>query len=276
MSSQPTEDHQTPNASTPTKPGLNLGRQQLGDRLITAIGGIFLFTLVFSSWMPRSCPLLRRAIVGCPASTAPRPQAIGGLETDRYANEPIHTDKTYFSVDAGNSRKETAISFHYLPQGSGNVATLAVRMAEGDRPIALITHPLLEGLAWPALKSSSLTLYQKAAAFASLDAFKGALPGAGALAADSAAARSAGLALGKYVPLETLKSLDGIGYVLTTYVPGEQDGRWRLFRQSFDLTSIQTAPDGKLQGAIVLESAPPADKPLLLETVHVDFRSSAH
>jgi hypothetical protein len=243
------------------------------DKLVAIVGGIFLLGLVLSSWVPQPCPFLRQALIGCPLTTEPLVTTPAEDEMARVPHQDITTPSAIIQVTPDQNRTNAQVTFEYREKDPTKtpIAYLQMVTASGTVNLALISHPLLSGLTWGAVADSQFRLYQRTPTYGTLADFSASLPPAATLAADEVAVRKFNLKPGTYQPLETLASLTGINYVLTSYVLPIPDGQtWHVFKQAFDLTDASLDQDGKLELSIQSLNFAAGDD-LLLSTVHLDF-----
>jgi len=248
----------------------------INDKFIALCGGAILLAIVISSWVPQPCPLLRRAMIGCPAALKPYakvPATVEEQEIARIPHQEIPSQIAYFSPKSDDTRNETSIGFLFREQNLNVHPIVFLQAKEGGQfvDLALITHPLLENLTWPATGDGHYRLYQRELTIENVNDITKNLPPAGQLAADTAAARHFNLAGEQYQNLENLSSLDGISYILTSFQPPVPNGAsWKTFRQTFDLTAATPDAKGNLNFAIRIPSYAEGQS-FLLGTIGVDF-----
>jgi hypothetical protein len=241
-------------------------KHTIKNAVITIVGGVFLLGLPIISWLPRNCPILLRYTEGCakPYASEPTRQE---RELSRIAHKEVDSESAQFSVNAQGYRAQTTLDFMYHADLTKEVDYLQVRTDSGYRDLALITDPLLASLTWASASENPYRLYARTTAPSTPIAdFVKTAPAN--LAADRVAAANYHLPDGSYRPLDSLTSLDGIDYVLTSYSPGEPDGSWRSFHATYDLTDVKV-DDGKV--AWLLRRETQGSDPFLLGTVHVDY-----
>ncbi len=230
---------------------------------------IVLFVLL--SWIPRSCPVIRKVLIGCPtphlATLTPAEQ-----ELARIPHQVITGTSATFEVKSDLERQRTRLLFTFQAPADDQI-TLYVENKGGRVPVTLVTHPLLVGLDWTRLASSQPTssLYMRAGstsitALAGLAALKA---DGGRIAADAAAARAYALTSGSYLPLEQLTSLDNVDGILTTYAPPLPDGTWWDVEREYDLSSIEPSENDTLLFSLERSNTMEA---MRLGEVHVDYR----
>lgn len=242
--------------------------RDLLDRLSVAVAGILLVGLVVGSWVPSSCPLLKKALMGCPAGTL-APRSAADLELSRIGHETIEAQAAFFTAQAEEQRGRTQVQFYYQSDAN-QVASLAFKKGDFYQVIGLVSHPLLTDLTWNSISSPDVRLYQRELRVETLDGASASTYSPSVLAADQAAARFLGLRAGQYRQLEDLTSLEGIDAILTTFAPASKDGSWRQYRHSFDLSDATANADGKLQGQLLLPGIE-GHSPFQIGTVHVDY-----
>ncbi|MCC2631738.1 MAG: hypothetical protein K0S20_437 [Patescibacteria group bacterium] len=246
--------------------------QRTKERLAIAVGLIFLIGMPISAWVPQPCPVLRKALLGCPEAKDPFYVSDEQRELNRYAHEEISSPMVFASVDTNviGDQKRTAISFAYQPKGDIVPTYLQAKYPNGFRDLALVTHPLLKDIAWPLISEENLRLYQRTATHTSIEDFLANPPVSTEIAADKAALAKAGAAATKFAQLDSLSSLEGINYILTTYAPQPKDGSWELFKQTFNLEGAEVK-EGKLELAVSRVQGAQQLPSFLLGTIHVNY-----
>ena len=150
-------------------------------------------------------------------------------------------------------------------------AYLQLRLPEGLQDVALITDPLVKNLSWERVSDGQWTVFARNGDATAADQFVSKLPAAETVAADSVAARQLRLADGSYVPLEGLKDLTGIDYLLTSYQQPQTDGSWSAFSYVTDASAAVPDSANKLTWVIRLDPTPPSNLPFRLGTVDVNY-----
>ncbi|MBU6389806.1 hypothetical protein KGQ71_04825 [Patescibacteria group bacterium] len=246
-------------------------KQPISDKVTVIIGAVFFLALVISAWVPQPCPWLRHEIIGCPVKPVLAPLTPEQQDIQRVPHQDILTMYGFFQVPAQDYRAETHIRFSYRQTGKPQIVYLQIKKADGTHSIALVTHPLLLSLSWPAVTSPSIRLYQQSPTYTSLDQFSSHLPPATELAADPVAAAQYNLDSHQYTSLDTLTSLSGIKYILTTYSPPQMDGGWSLYDQEFNLQDAAVDRQNQIEGSLYFPNARANPQPFLLSTVHIDY-----
>jgi hypothetical protein len=246
----------------------------LRDRLTVILGGLFLAALVVSAWVPRDCPVLRKQIIGCPSGYVTPTLTADQQELNRYPHQPVKGGHSFFNVQSQDYRRETAIRFVFHNPEPGQVVILQLKKGDAFQDVALVSHPLLLDLSWPSVGTPDFRLYQRNEHYNTVSQMGGPLlPAKEKLAADQASVREYGLKEEQYTPLESLTSLEGIDYVLTSYSPSYIDGAWRRFERTFDLSGYPPNSQGEIEGAVILPVYPSDQpNPFLLGTIHVDYQ----
>jgi len=246
------------------------------DKVISIVGGCFLLVLVLSSWFPSSCPLMRKVAIGCPTNDlyVPIPQTPAEQEISRIPHQTVPSSIAYFSPKSDTTRNQTSIGFEFRELDTSIHPTIYLQAKEGSSftDIALVTQPLLASLTWSAATDGiNYRLYEKSMTYSTIGVFMANLPPSSKLAADDVAARRYGLKTNQYQDIETLKNLDGISYILTSYQPPEPDGStWHIFRQTLDLSLATPDANGDLNLALRIPSYIPRQT-LFLGTIDIDF-----
>jgi hypothetical protein len=244
--------------------------------LILTFGGSLLIALVLSSFLPRSCPLLRDLITSCPSEQDPtKLLSATTKELNRVPHQDIFKETVDFAVPAQPNREATQIRFTYRGDLAKQFAYLKVVEKTGDRVITVVNHPLLLNLQWPRISSTlpNVTIYQKEVTYSSIEALKASPPPKASFVVDSVIAKEWALLPEQYTLLDTLTSLDGISTIATSYTPPEPDGAWYKFSQTFDLTNANVdGISGTLKWFLKLPgNSAEAPEPFRMSTVNVGF-----
>lgn len=245
------------------------------NKLVTLLGGIVLLGLFLSAWIPQPCPVLRKAIFGCPAHQAERILTPAETELERIPHQDVTEPNAIFSVKSQEYRATTRVYFYYRADLAHQTAVLRLRKKDNEfQDVALVTSPLLQNIAWPKSTEGELTLFVRNEATQPISDFLKNLPPANQLLVDNAAARLSNLSPTQYTPLEESDTLtDQIRYILTTYTPPKTNGTWREFSHVLD-AGTAVPVDGQLQWMIHLVSTTSTpDEPFRIGTVHVDYET---
>jgi hypothetical protein len=249
-------------------------RRRFRDLFTLWTAAILLIGVVGAGWFARSCPLLRQWLSSCPTT------AVGHLtpseeENARFPHQVIEKDVVEFSTSAQDYRKTTEVKFYYKGDRSHQIAHLAVWADNHLEELALITHPLLANLQWSRYSRTqpNETLYQDTERYTSTDDIRSHLPAAQELAVDEIIAQQWHLTAQQYQPLETLTSLNGIHYVVTTYAPPTPNGSWNYYDQTFDTTDAHIDEKNQLNWMILLPDVKNGAEPFRMTTVHIDYQS---
>jgi hypothetical protein len=247
-------------------------KRPTNEQIITIIGGVFFFGFVFISWLPKPCPILKKALTIC--STPHRvtvKQTPEEVIIASVAHQDISNDG-YFATHAQDNRENTTVNFEYAGDLDTTTAYLAVNKKDGYHFIALITQPLMTTLNWSKIRLPEFTIYQRTPQdFTTTSAFLQHLPPAANLAVDSGVALQLQLKPSEYTSLESLTTLDGIQTILSTYSTAYTKDTWHSFSEKFDLTDAAVTKDNKLEWHISFLQSPDPKKPFHLGTVHVDY-----
>jgi hypothetical protein len=239
---------------------------KLSEKISLIAGGTLIAIFILSSWFPRSCPLVRNLLIGCPRPPIQQLSA-EEYERERIAHQVVQ-GAAEFAVLAEPGRTKTRIVFWYNTAYDHAIAHLMVRTAEGFQNVALITHPLLVDLNWSRVASSnpSASLYSKDGDAVSIEHFLTSLPND--LVTDAAARTM--FQVSQSNDLLNLNSLEDTQYILTTFVPPPKDGTWRIFEHEYDLSKALVNDEGMLELLITTEQL--GTGAFLIGSVHVDFR----
>jgi hypothetical protein len=249
-------------------------KSSLAEKISITVGGLLLLAIVLGGWIPRDCPYFRQALSSCPSAHLVAPETIEQKELARVAHQDITGNMAIFSVKSQDFRGTTDVKFDFWTDTTVEKAYLQVKKASGYVFIALITHPLLTSLNWPRIGNSEppMSLYQRSETYSSIDQFKANLPDKSLLAVDSIIARDWGLQPNQYTDLDNLTSLEGINYIITSYVPSTTDGSWKYYEQVFDTSTAAVSPTGAIDWAIYKPIVTTASIPFHLGTVHIDYK----
>jgi hypothetical protein len=251
-------------------------RSTYKDRLTITIGGLFVLGIILAGWIPQSCPLIRQWLSSCPADKSI--MHYGSYEEQENARVPhqvIEKDFVDFETEAQDYRKTTEVKFSYKGDLSHQIAHLGIRVGNQVQRLALISHPLLVSLDWPRYTTNlpNETMYQRNETFETVDALHANLPPAKSLAVDEVIAKEWNLSSDHYTALESLTSLDGIDYIVTTFKPPLLDGTWRFYDQTFDTTDAFIDSEKHLNWMIFLPDVKAGKEPFRMTTVHIDYRA---
>ena len=245
--------------------------------LTISLGGSLLVALILSSWLPRSCPLLKDLITSCPSQVDPTTLLSPQIkELNRIPHQDIYKETADFAVPAQPNREATQIRFTYRGNLEKQFAYLKVVEKTGERVITVVNHPLLFKLDWPRISTTlpNATIYQRNQTYTSIDEVKSNLPSKAFFALDSVIAREWNLNPEQYTLLDTLTTLDGIETIATSYIPPEPDGEWYKFSQTFDLTNANVdGISGNLKWFLKLPGNSTEGEPFRMSTVNVGFTS---
>ena len=239
------------------------------DRLTVTFGCLLLLGFVGGSWLPRSCPLVRGWLVGCPVAV-PSHSTPNEAELNRIGHKDILTSEVLIQVPTQLPRDRSRVNFLYRAEDPAQRAYLQLRLPSGLKNVALIVDPLLKDLSWPHLSDTRWTVYARNGDPVAAELFVQNLPAHG-VSSDKVAARDLHLADGSYVPLEGLKDLSTIDYVLTSYQQPQKDGTWDSFSYVTDASAAEPDSSNSLTWVIYLEPTPPAKLPFRLSTVDVNY-----
>jgi|GEM_PF-6353930 len=243
---------------------------------VTILIGIALFVgIIGIGWLPRSCPLLRQWLASCPATqVANAPLTPQQVLDAKYPSQVIDKEYADFQVNSQANRATTEVKFEYKADLTKQVAQLGLRVGSTLQYVALVTHPLLVNLNWPrySITEPNETMYQRTQTYDTSASLKANLPPASQLAVDTEIANSWGLQASQYQPLETLTSLDGINYIVTTYTPQSTDGDWHFYDQTFDATSAFVDQNNQIDWRLYLPNVATDSQPFRMTTVHVDYK----
>jgi hypothetical protein len=265
--------------------------------LTTYLGAAVLGFILIGSWVPRDCPAVRRVFASCPVDSTRVSQFTPGtdeFDIARIPNQVIDRNLVEFKVPTSENRKTTEASFSYRGDLSKTIAYLALRTSEagtltpaGQAPngnstgsgierVALVTHPLLTNLTWPRIGtvSPTVSLYQQNERYGDATELRNNLPPARTLAVDSIIARRWNLQRDEYTLLDELTKLDGISYVVTSYIPPTPDGGWSQFRQVFDSTFGFVDADKELSWYLFTSTSEKPEKPFRTSTISIDYRTA--
>lgn len=244
-------------------------KRGLLEKITVYGGGIILLLFVILSWVPSGCPVVRRALIGCPtvplAHQTPEEQ-----ETNRVPHQVITNGSAEVEVKAEQNRGNTRIDFEYRADPKATI-TLAIQDGQTKVPLATVSSPLIPN-DWHLFTSHDpdTALYTRdpvdqttVADYLATNPPK--------LVADEAAARLYQLKSGSYTAFSSLSSLDGYNALLITHLPTQPDGTWSWFDQRVDLSTYKPDENNHLHFVISVTQQDGAT-PLLLGEVHVDYR----
>ena len=246
------------------------------EKFIVFSGGTLLLLILIFSWFPRSCPLIRQGIIGCPNTLLEVPTHIATPQENAIssiAHRSITSSIGFFSV-TGNQTKNpsTKVDFDFLTDLNKQTVYLQFKNAENNYiDVSLVNSPLLHNLKWPSITNPEVRLYQNKNTYNSIDAFLQTLPKQNSLLADDAAANYLKLQPGSYTPFESVSSLDGFDYIITTYHPPLIDGVWSLYQHTFQPGIIPELDKPNVSGAIRLSPTPENASDFLLGTIHINY-----
>lgn len=254
-----------------SKPATN---RNIAEKIGVLIGAIILLGILLSGWFPRSCPLLRQALSACPSAHLVVPLTNEEKELSRIGHEDIPGNTALFSVKSQDFRGTTDVKFDYWADLKVEKAYLQVKKNGAFSALALITHPLLVDLTWARIGNSGPpeSLFQRTPTYDSIDAFKANLPPAKEVAVDTIIAQHWHLQPSQYTDIDSLSNLDGINYVMTTFVPPVSDGSWKFYNETFDTQDALVSPTGTIDWAIYKPINNSATIPFHLGTVHIDYK----
>lgn len=247
-----------------------MNRSHLKDQIVVYLGGIALVLFVILSWVPSGCPVVRRAILGCPTPSLPF-QSDDQKELNRVPHQEITTSSVEVSAKGQDDRSQSRITFEYRAP-AGTSAELSIQNGTSTVPLATVLNPVLEGLTWPVFTSHDpdVSLYTREATnVTTINDYLAQDPPK--LVADRATARLYNLAATRYTPLDQISSLDGYSALLVAALPRKKDGTWTWFEQQFDLSAIPLDSTQHLK-LIITNHRPDSAVPLLLGEVHIDYR----
>ena len=242
------------------------------DKVLTFIGIAALVLLTASAWIPPHCPLLAKYVTGCKVgkiitSPSTKERALG-----IYPHQDVTTQDVYFSVPSNADRSTTTLAFAYQSdQPEFGYAYLKVKEADGFVNIALLYDSLLSDLTWPLISDGTEHLYQHNGDYVTIQDMLEHMPDKSQVAVDAAMAKRLNLAENTYTPLESLSSLAGIEYILTTYAPPQQDDIWNLYEQTFNLSNASVSSANTLDWELSFSQAPPSQNPFRLGQMHVNY-----
>lgn len=249
--------------------------QRRRDVLTITLSGIFLFGIILGGWLPRSCPLLRQWIASCPSTSVSTAQTPEERELQRVPHQTIDRDLVEFTTKSQEYRGTTEVKFTYRPDRNHHRAYLGIRVKNHQRQLALITHPLLSKLTWQrySVVQPNITLYQRTERYPDIDHIQTSLPPAQELAVDSIIAELWKLDPRQYTLLDSLTSLDGINYIVTSYTPPLPDGSWLHYSQTFDTSDAYVNADTNMEWRIYVPDANKGSVPFLMSSVAIDYKT---
>lgn len=248
------------------------------NQIIAILGGLALLFVVLGSWLPTSCPVVRKWLASCPTSSGPLsfPRTNSEREIKRIPHQAVYSDRLEVSVKSEEKRNKTRVYFQHLDTAGGVVSMLQLQNADGTfKDLSLITHRGLINLSWPTIVTSDARLFQKEPTYETIDQLITSLPAKEKLGADAAAAALYNLQPDQYTPIEKLITVDNFDYVLTTFTPGTgMDGLWRGFEHSYDFSTVSLNDTGEYTLIIRIIQGYSIDDAFRVSTVHVDYGKS--
>jgi hypothetical protein len=243
------------------------------DQFTLILGGVALVGLVFAGWIPQSCPLLRKTLMGCPVVHLAKPMTYAQKEFARVPYQKVEGTTLQFSVPSQDNHAKAKIDFFFISEHAEEVSylELATKNHHLDQ-LALITAPILSKLSgWPEIRTPDVTLYlHPDDPITSIDDFLQNLPPLEEVAADSAAAQVLHLRTDQYTLLDHLTSADGFKYVLSSAGTIEKDGLWSIYTKTVDTSQAEIGTDNQMEWIIDrLDGS--GGTPFNLGTVHVNF-----
>ncbi len=169
-------------------------------------------------------------------------------------------------------RNQTQVSVNYSMSDYPHVMHLDLIVPDGTQTISrLITHPILTSLPWEYVESNGIRLYQKTKIYQSIDQFA-TKPAAGkTILADEALILTPAYKDLNAKPLNEFASLDGIEYILTTYVPSQPLGTGHRYQTILDSSSALVNLKNELVWHIRIPTAT-LEHPLYLGGVEVNYQ----
>lgn len=169
-------------------------------------------------------------------------------------------------------RNQTQVSVNYSMSDYPHVMHLDLIVPDGTQTISrLITHPLLTSLPWEYVESNGIRLYQKTKIYQSIDQFA-TKPAVGkTILADEALILTPAYKGLSAKPLNEFASLDGIEYILTTYVPSQLLGNGHRYQTILDASSALVNLKNELVWHIRIPTAT-LEHPLYLGGVEVNYQ----
>jgi len=242
------------------------------DQLTLAIGVVILIFLPAAAWFPQPCPLIRQAFSACPVVHLAQPLTSADKELSRIPHQTVTGQFLQFSIPSQDNKGQGKVDFYFQPVASNEVAYLQEKETGGFVSVALVTAPVLNLLdtSWLSISTPDVILYHQDDTVGSLDDFTHNLPPAKQIAADSVAAKNLHLTTDQYTLLDSLNSLDGIHYILSSAGTQDHDGAWHIFDKVLPTDQLVIAADKQSEWGIQrLNGA--NNSSFILGTVHVDF-----
>lgn len=178
----------------------------------------------------------------------------------------------FFYSGSVTKRDQTQISINYVLGGFPHVMYVDLVVGDGTGSISrLVTHPLLTTLNWEYAESNGIRLYQKTKIFDSLDEFVAQPPDGQTILADEALLITNTYKDLHAKPLNEFATLDGIAYIVTTYVPSQPLGNGYRYQAVLDASNALINLKNELVWHIRVPTATP-EHPFYLGGVEVHYQ----
>ncbi len=169
-------------------------------------------------------------------------------------------------------RNQTQVSINYSMADYPHVMHLDLVVPDGSSAVTrLVTHPLLTSLQWEHIESDGIRLYQKNKSFQTIEQFASKPPLGKTILADEALILTTAYKGLNAKPLNEFATLDGIDYILTTYVPSQPLGNGQRYQTVLDASSALVNLKNELVWHIRIPTAT-LEHPLFLGGVEVNYQ----